>query len=131
MQIKIVGEVDQLLNLFLQQARRKVFEDNELDTVWEELNTRADHRPKVIEWREAKIIEEIAKDFQGVAKRSKAWRVQERYRTSKSVAMNRCIKKRESPLCPIEEEKICKHYRETWTDRSKSSSKQSKTRHSI
>jgi hypothetical protein len=72
MQIKIVGEVDQLLNLFLQEARREVFGDNELDTVWEKLNTRANHRPNVIEWREAKVIEEIAKDFQGVAKRPKA-----------------------------------------------------------
>jgi hypothetical protein len=114
MQVKIVGEMNQFLNLIPPEARREVFGENDLERVWEELNTRKDHRTKVIEWMEAKIIEEIAKDPEGVAKRLQAWRIQDRYRISKSVAMKRYINKRESPPCPIEEEKICEYYREVW-----------------
>jgi broad-specificity NMP kinase len=69
MQIEIVGEINQFLNLIPQEARREVFGENDISTIWEELNTRGDHRTKVMEWLEAKIIEEIAKDLQRVAKR--------------------------------------------------------------
>jgi hypothetical protein len=113
-QIKIVGKINQFLDLIPQEARREVFGENDIDTVWEELNTPGDHRKKVIEWLEAKIFEETAKDFQGVAKRLQTWTVQETSRTSKSVAMKRYVNKRESPPFPIEEEEICAHYRWTW-----------------
>jgi hypothetical protein len=113
-QIKIVGEINQFLNLIPPEARREALGANDLQTVWEELNQPGDHRTRVIGWLEAKIFEEIAKDSEGVAKRLQAWRVQDTYRTSKSVAMKRYVNKRESPPCPIEENEICDYFRETW-----------------
>jgi hypothetical protein len=58
-------------------------------------------------------MDEIAKGSEEMMKRVQAWKVQDTYRISKNAAMKRYINKRESPPCPIEEEKVCECFRET------------------
>jgi hypothetical protein len=48
-----------------------------------------------------------------MAKRLQAWKSQDMYRISKSAAMKRCIKKRKSPPCPIEEDRVGEYFGET------------------
>jgi hypothetical protein len=124
-QMNLVTELNEFVKLIAPDARREIFGDNDLDRIWTELNTSGDHRTRVIEWLEAKITDEIVKEFQGVAQRLQALRVQDTYQTSESAAMKRHINKREWPLCPIEKEKICKYFQETWDHRNRPSLKRS------
>jgi hypothetical protein len=86
-------ELSQFIELIAPEAKEEVSESNDVQAIWEELNTSADHRTKVIGWLEAKIADGIANEFGEVAQRLQAWRVQDAYRTSKSAAMKRYIHK--------------------------------------
>jgi hypothetical protein len=114
-QNKVAKELEDFVKLIAPDARREIFADKDLEAIWNDLNTIPDHRRHVVDWLEAKLVGALADETNQVMKRFQAWKIQETYRTSKSAAMRRFINKKESPPCQIEEEKICQHFRKTWS----------------
>jgi hypothetical protein len=68
----------------------------------------------VIEWLDAMISAHLSQELEEMNKRSQALKVQEAYRTSKSIAMKRFVDKEQSPQCQIDKEIVEKHFRQTW-----------------
>jgi hypothetical protein len=79
-----------------------------------EMNTAADHRQHVIKWLESLIMSEVSEELEGMNERVQAQKVQEAYRTSKSIAMRKYIDKVQSPPCPIEVATVRAHFSEAW-----------------
>jgi hypothetical protein len=100
-QMKLTQELGQFFRLISREAREEIFGEDNDEQVWEILNISEEHRTRVIEWLDARITEEIAKEFEDMAGKYREWKVQDTYRKSKSTAMKRFINKKESPPCPI------------------------------
>jgi hypothetical protein len=112
--VKIVAELDEFLKLISPEARRKIIGGKSNEEIWEELKSTEEHRTKVIDWLDAGITDEIAKGFKGVTARLQTSKIQDAYRTSKSAVMKKCINKRESSPCPIDEVEIYKYFKQAW-----------------
>jgi hypothetical protein len=74
------------------------------------LNSSSQERARFIEWLDAKITEAVADEIKEMVERQRRWKVQDTYGTSKSAAMKKCINKKESPPCPVEQDTICKYF---------------------
>jgi predicted nuclease with RNAse H fold len=76
------------------------------EEIWEELDSKEEHRTKAIDWVDAKIADQIAKGFNTGAARLQASKIQGTYRTLKNAPIKREINKNESPPCRIDEVEI-------------------------
>jgi hypothetical protein len=103
-----------LLRMIPEEKRLEVFGSRDLEPIWQEMNSAPDHRKNVIGWLESLIVSEVAGEIEGISKQMQAQKVQEAYRTTKSIAMRRYIDKRSSPQCSIKKEVVEGHYRATW-----------------
>jgi hypothetical protein len=83
--------------------------------LWEELNTSSEHRDRVIEWLDGMISNCVTEEQNEMNKRAQALKIQDAYRTSKSIAMKRYIDKIQSPQCHIETGTITGHFGESWS----------------
>jgi hypothetical protein len=81
---------------------------------WNELNTSEEHWGRVIEWLDAVISTQVTGELEDRGERTQALKVQDAYRTSKTIAMRRYIDKIQSPQCPIEQEVITDHFAHSW-----------------
>jgi hypothetical protein len=98
-QNRVARELEDFVGLIDPEARKEVFGENNLRAIWDDLNSSPDHRKRVIDWLEAKLMDTLADEKNQVMKRFQAWKVQDTYRISKSAAMKRFINKKESPPC--------------------------------
>jgi hypothetical protein len=103
-----------VLRTIPEQRRIEVFGTTEMKGLWDEMNTFPDHRQKVIDWVESLIVSEVAGEIEGIGKQMHSQKVQEAYRTTKSIAMKRYIDKRNSPQCEIPRAEVEDHYRGIW-----------------
>jgi hypothetical protein len=103
-----------ILKAIPEEKRKEIFGEQEWQGLWEELNTSVDHRVRVIEWLESLIISETASEIEGIGKQFHAQKVQEAYRTTKSIALRRYIDKTASPQCVVNRETVERFYQETW-----------------
>jgi hypothetical protein len=111
---KLRKELHDLFRMMTPSTRRELFGDETEEAVWETLIQAEDRRNTVIEWLEAQILTEAAKEIKGMAERLHAAKVQEAYSTSPGIAMKRFIDHRVSPPCRIEKELVTSHFREAW-----------------
>jgi hypothetical protein len=103
-----------ILRTIPEKRRMEVFGTTELTGLWNEMNTAADHRQKVVDWVESLIVMEVAGEIEGLGKQMQAERVREAYRTTKSIAMKRYVDKKNSPQCDISKEEVQSHYQKIW-----------------
>jgi uncharacterized C2H2 Zn-finger protein len=113
--MKLTRRIGAVANLVSAERMREVFNTESHEAIWEAMNTSEDHRGRVIEWLESLMMTEVEAEVEGMTERMQAQRVQEAYRTSKSIAMRRYVDKVQSPPCPIEVEGVRAHFGETWS----------------
>jgi hypothetical protein len=111
---KLVGEIGEFLRLISLEARGEFFGERSNEEIWQMLNSSPDERVRFIEWLDGKITEAITNETKETAERFKRSRIQDTYRTSKSIAMKKYINKQESPPCPIDQDRIYDYFQETW-----------------
>jgi hypothetical protein len=70
--VKIIAQLDQFLKLILPEARGGIFGEKSNEEIEEELKSTEECRTRVIDWLAARIADEIAKGFKGVAARLQA-----------------------------------------------------------
>jgi hypothetical protein len=104
----------QILALVPEATIAEYFGSVRHDGIWNEPNTSAEHRDRVIEWFDAMISTHVSEELQLINKRAQALKVQDAYRTSKGIAMKQFIDKIQSPHCQIEKEIVEEHFRQTW-----------------
>jgi hypothetical protein len=109
---KQIGRVVQLLP---QEIFQEYFGTSDHRALWEELNTSNEHRDRVIEWLDGLISSHVTGEQAQLNERAQALRVQDAYRTSKSIAMKRYVDKVQSPQCRIEKEEITAHFGTSWS----------------
>jgi hypothetical protein len=109
--VKMVAELDQFFKLILPEARGEILGEKSSEEIEEELKSTEECRTRVIDWLAARIADEIAEGFKGVAPKLQAPKIQDTYRISKSEAMKRYINKRESPPYPIGEVEVYEYFK--------------------
>jgi hypothetical protein len=112
---KLTKRVGHVWTLVSEEERTKCFGTTDWKAMWEELQTNVEHQGRVIEWLTGMISSHVSKEIEGMGAKAHALRVQDAYRTSKSVAMKRYVEKKESPKCAIDKEVIEQHFGESWS----------------
>jgi hypothetical protein len=111
---KFAKRISPILDLLSPKTIEQYFGSRDQEVIWNELNTEAEHRDRVIDWLDAMILTQVEGEIGKMNKRSQALKVQEAYRTPKGIAIRRFVDKEQSPQCQIEEETVKEHFREVW-----------------
>jgi hypothetical protein len=113
-QKKWTDKIIPILRSLPEHVRKEKFDTVDIKAIWEEMNTAADHRQRVIEWLDSVIFSQVEGEIEGITKQMQAQKVQEAYRTTKSIAMKRYIDKKSMPQCDIDKGQVEEYFRETW-----------------
>jgi hypothetical protein len=112
---RFTKQMGRILRILPPAVFTEYFGTDDHRALWQELSTSNEHRDRVIEWLDGLISMHVSEEQKELNKKAQAMKVQDAYRTSKSVAMKRYIDKMQSPQCPIETEAITMHFGQSWS----------------
>jgi hypothetical protein len=92
---RLTKRMARLLQIMPTETFRGYFGTHDHRAICEEVHTSQDHRERRIEWPDAMIATCMGTELRGVNARAQALKLQDAYRTSKSIAMKRYIEKQQ------------------------------------
>jgi uncharacterized C2H2 Zn-finger protein len=117
---KFTKRFGELSGMISREVMLQAFDTTNHESNWLELNQSGEQRARIMDWLDSMITTEALKQINAAKANPQMRRVQESYRTSKSITMRRYINQQFSPPCPIDKETITEHFRETWSPPSES-----------
>jgi hypothetical protein len=113
-QAKFAKRFSAILGLLDEDTLERYFGAKGHEEIWRWLNVDESHRDRAREWLDGMITTQVPEELEMMNKKAQALKIQEAYRTSKSIAMKRFTDKEQSPTCQIDMNTVTAHFRNTW-----------------